>query len=617
MVRSLFMARLFAALAFITALFAPIASGDRVAAQGRVDAIDLPAIVFTSADLAEFGFEGYVVDSAGPYDLVADAEYISDSQQLDYAEVEEVFTDAGHQGSYVMLYKLPADPDDPGGPPMREIQTSAYLFADADGAEAAYEVIADESNSGGADIDNAGLGIGDESELTTQASSADANYGLPNTQIELEILFDRLVLEVSTYNYDPETAGMPIFEPDEMEIVEALGERLVERAEAALEGETPNLSPMVMLIDGTLPYSTYLTYELLDGAGIQPWFQTIEAFEERVEMRLDGGMIAAVRTEQVLSEPAEDGSSIRFFASLQIFERERDAGAYLEETLQRVTEDERYISVETEELPGLGDLAIGVTIESENDAGDEVAVNQLFLQVGSVIAVVWIDGPAVEPGQPIVSFDALTELGDAQVVCIEAGACDGLVAMPDELAALTGGAGSGTDDEDDAGDEVDDADADEQAAEGGEVYESPQYGYTLTYDPGVWEISAEDNDPDDEYDRVTLQTDEGFVGIIGDPDYRPSQLDDCVADYQAGLEQGDDVDNVRAMRGEAGEEDDRAWAAVTYDLLGEDDEEPLEVARYIECRAYDDVTIVILQTSLEVDYDDLSAAREELVEGID
>jgi hypothetical protein len=612
------MARLCAVLALVASLVSALAPGARVAAQQAPEALDLPAIVFTAADLAEFGFEGYGVDSASPYDMAADATYISDLQQLDLDEVEAVFTEAGHQGSYFMLYKLPADPDDPSGLPLRELQTAAYLFADADAAEAAYEVIADESNSGGADIDNAGLNIGDESEMTTLTSQSDVNYGIPDTQIELEIRFDRLVLEVSTFNYDPETAGMPIFEADELEIVEAMGERLVERAQAALDDDSPNLSLLTPRLESDV-YDAFQIYDLIDGDGIRLVGQSDDDFESSVEGRLDGGTESLLRTEQILVPATEDASEIRYYSPVIAFERERDAIAYVDGLVDRFSANERYTNVDGEEVPGLGDQAFAATLEYDDDAGDTVELIELFVRVGKTVAASWVDQPGHLADVEMLSLDSLIELGEAQVECIENGGCDGPLAVPDELAELIGGSGAGADEADDAAAD-DEADTDEEPAgdeTAGEVYESPQYGYTLTYDSAVWSISSEDDVPDDAYDRVTLETDEGFVGIIGDPDYRPSQLDDCVADYQAGLEQGDDVDNVRAMRGEDGEEDGRAWAAFTYDLLGEDDEEPLEVARYIECQAHDDVTIVILQTSLESDYDDLSDARVALLDGLE
>lgn len=148
-----------------------------------------------------------------------------------------------------------------------------------------------------------------------------------------------------------------------------------------------------------------------------------------------------------------------------------------------------------------------------------------------------------------------------------------------------------------------------------ETYVSPQYGYALDFDTNDWEISSEDDDPDDAYDRIQLEHELGFVSLFGDPDYSPTQVDDCVEDYTLGLEQGDGVDNVQAMSDEDGEEEDRAWAAFTYDLdSGGDD--PFELARYIECRHLGDVTVVILQTSLEVDYDDMSDVRVELLKGL-
>ena len=193
---------------------------------------------------------------------------------------------------------------------------------------------------------------------------------------------------------------------------------------------------------------------------------------------------------------------------------------------------------------------------------------------------------------------------------------------------------SGADEDEDAGDEDDedaeqddeDADDEENGDASGdeelETYESPQYGYVLAYDPEEWEISGEDDDEDDPYDRVQFTNGESYVSLIGDPDYGSEQMDRCVADYQGGLEQGEGVDDVEPLEDEdgeeiAGEDDGLAFVAVSYTFTTQDGDE-LELVRYTECRAFeDDVTAVVLQVALAEDYEDQFEAREDLLEGLE
>ncbi|MDQ2683052.1 MAG: hypothetical protein M3Y37_05955, partial [Chloroflexota bacterium] len=163
----------------------------------------------------------------------------------------------------------------------------------------------------------------------------------------------------------------------------------------------------------------------------------------------------------------------------------------------------------------------------------------------------------------------------------------------------------------------DDADSDDPPAGDDltETWESGQYDIVLAYNPADWEISMEDDDPDDQYEFVQLEHTLGYVGIYGDPDYAPDELEDCLDDYLSGLEQSEENDNIREIRGESGEEDDRIWGAWSYEFTPEDGD-PVDIARYIECRAYDDITIVIIQITLEEDFEDMAPERETLLEGL-
>ena len=216
-------------------------------------------------------------------------------------------------------------------------------------------------------------------------------------------------------------------------------------------------------------------------------------------------------------------------------------------------------------------------------------------------------------------------------------------------------------DDDDDGRATEEADEERDDDRDGEedVYESPQYGYSLTYDPEEWEVVLEDDDPDDAWDEVSLGNGTSVVRLIGDPDYDEDELADCVEDYVGALESGENNADVEPLDepDAEGEEDDRAWATYSYTFTNEDGEESDNV-RYVECRALGEpptvgaggppeggppegeggppegeapeggppegeapvgasVTLVILHDAPAEDYEDEIEARETLLEGLE
>jgi hypothetical protein len=152
-----------------------------------------------------------------------------------------------------------------------------------------------------------------------------------------------------------------------------------------------------------------------------------------------------------------------------------------------------------------------------------------------------------------------------------------------------------------------------------ETYESPRYGYTLTYDTDEWEVVREDQDEDDEYDTVTLSNGVSTVSVIGDPDYDDDELDDCVDDYLAGLEQNDGASDIEPYddRDAEGEDDDVAWATYTYTFTFDDGDEE-DFVRSFQCTAQDDgLTLVVIHDAGIDDYEDEISAREDLLEGFE
>jgi hypothetical protein len=403
------------------------------AAQLGRRTVDLTAIILTTADLEDAGLEGFGLWAASPLVLADDVNTISNAQQLDADEVEEILDDAGYSGSYVHNQHLPSDADNPGGLPLVRVLTRAYAFDDADGAADAYEIIADESETG-FDDEPGRVRLGDEAELTELEFEADGTFGVPYLQLELEILFDRLVLEVSLNHFEVD-GEIESFSRDDTDTIEALGERLIERAEAALDGETPNLLPQMITLDIDNGIAPYLTYYVLDGDPIRSVWETDESFADRVDGDADLGIVTLLRQEQILVGASNDTGAIRFYNLTMQFDRERDAEDYMDDALERIQGPSGELELVELDVPQLGDqsIALGRGPGSDRDAW---SVNQILVRVGETVSWLWIQQDNAGADNPVTSEEILTELGEAQAECLEAGECDGRLSMSDDLTDL-------------------------------------------------------------------------------------------------------------------------------------------------------------------------------------
>ena len=186
---------------------------------------------------------------------------------------------------------------------------------------------------------------------------------------------------------------------------------------------------------------------------------------------------------------------------------------------------------------------------------------------------------------------------------------------------------AGADDEDRDAEDADAAEG-EGASEDEEtgdadlaVYESPHYGYTVTYDPVEWEVYEEDQDPDDEFDYVEFANggERSYIALVGNPWFDEDELAECVDGYVDALEDSEVGSDVEPLgeRGAAGEENGRAWATYTFTVEDEDGRE-WPNARYIECRWLGDgVTLVVLHNTLAEDYEEETKEREAFLAGIE
>lgn len=395
--------------------------------------IDLASIALTTPDLEEAGFEDYALFAGTPYGTEDLSDTIASLQNIAPDDFEETLDDAGFEGSFILWYQTPAVLDEGADMPDREVVTTVHLFEDADGAADAWEVIADESQMFlSEEPEDAGQGLGDASELTILTPSQHPYYGgVTFTQLELEILFERMVLEVSLYVFDGPTAGE--LEPDEADVrnLESLGERYLERAEAAADDGAPNLSPRIMVLESDISLPPNRVYRFLDGDGVRMTYETEESYAGRVSTHEDEGIVFSLRNEQYLTDYTSGVPLARFFSSIQVFTDEDAASDYLAGHADRFGENPMWQEIEVTDLAGFGDEANAVTLTGERSNGDSVVLNEIFIRHGDTVGVFWFETSLATDAETAVSIDTLSELVETQAECLAEHACaEREVSMP-------------------------------------------------------------------------------------------------------------------------------------------------------------------------------------------
>jgi hypothetical protein len=326
--------------------------------------------------------------------------------------------DAGYSGSYFSTQSLPADAVNRASQPSRDVQIGVYPFADARGAATGYQLLTDESGVQGAeDIDSAAT-FGDASELTRTRGDDDPATGQPFRELELEFLRGCLVVSVSLFDY-----GSGATAPEVAEI-ERLGELLVGRVDDVLAGRTPGLDALALDLQTStdLASLSFVFYAMIDGDAVRDWNETDEDFADRSDTWNQLGFASALRSNLVIpfDEDTPDGE-LTYFNTLIEFPDEDTASAYMRAVPDRFAGNPVYLEVsEIEDIPALGDESVALALTREM-GGARWTLNELFVRVGQIVSVSWIERPNAGPTGPEVGVEPLTELAAAQVACLTAG----------------------------------------------------------------------------------------------------------------------------------------------------------------------------------------------------
>jgi len=391
-----------------------------VASSGCADAasLDLPAVTLTTADLIAAGLEGFGISSAGPYLVEDDIAYLAESLHREAGEVRSILTGAGYEGSYFSTQSLPSDTTNRASLPIREVQIGVYPFADVQGAAAGYELLTDESGVPEAEDVEGTVTFGDESELTRNRGDNDPDIGQPFRELELEFRRGCLVVSLALFNYGDAAA-----EP-EVDAIEQLGERLVARVDDVVAGRTPGLDALALNLqpNGDLLSRSLVFYAMLDGEAVREWDETDEDFAGREKTWGEIGFASALRSDTPIpsGEDIPDDDLRRFNTLLQ-FPDEEIASAYLQGAAGRFAGSPLYLEVtEIAAAPALGDESVALAVTRETD-GVRWDLNELFVRVGDIVTVTWIERPDESLAEPEVGIEPLAELAETQVACLVAG----------------------------------------------------------------------------------------------------------------------------------------------------------------------------------------------------
>jgi hypothetical protein len=409
----------------LAAVIGSMSQPGAIAAQREPAPLDLAAITLTPGDLESAGSEGYLLSSTAPLALDDEAAYLGDTLNQDAEEIAAALLRAEFDGGYYLSLVLPADEDEPAGTPARLVGVTVYAFGDDEGAAGVYDLVSDEGAVDDAEDVEGDEELGDESDLTRLSGDEDLAYGLPYDDLELELVHDRLYLNVTISDYEGE--------PAKIGEVEELGARLLERAEAALDGDAPGLSPLPIRLETEDP-TTFQAYYLLDGETIRLESDTDEGYEARRD-RYDeiGAESVLIHQEHIPWAESDSEGNLVFYNTLVRFEDEDAAGEYMEGLVERLAENPANADArEIEDAPRLGDESVAVTLFRETD-GEEWILNEVFVRVGDVVSLTWIELPGSGPDGPEVGADPLIELAEAQAECLEDGGCVDPVPVPDDL----------------------------------------------------------------------------------------------------------------------------------------------------------------------------------------
>jgi hypothetical protein len=447
------------------------------------------------------------------------AHTVVDMRNIGHQDAVQLLEDAGWLRGYTLPLKRLANPADFGSVE-RSFFSSVIQYATDEGAEEIFAYANAEPDSEEAELFEhiEAARIGDESQLTLASrytnDSAPTPFILRMNFRSGPLIGTVTLMDVGGIVAEGETAPSP----EDIASVEDAAYRMLERMEKVSAQREPGPGVLVLRLEseldqeGTdvLPY--YSVYLVQDGLVVRNIMQTPAEVDAADEANQAAGLEAIYSTAGEIT--LEDNSiAANMFAAVDRYQDDASAQAALEAKLEKYSD--AYDGVEElVDMPRYGDDSLALSYIGGHLDGEPRTGFTIFTRIDNDLISTSVWSHTLE--MPPLSAQMMME---QQLQCYEAGSCLEEVPAP---AALRG-------------EEVPVASSGEANASkpggksstgrnAGETYESPNYGYSLVYDPEEWEILLEDEAPNDPYDTVYLFNGTSLIGLARDPDYEETDL---------------------------------------------------------------------------------------------
>jgi hypothetical protein len=389
--------------------------------------LDLAAMAPTPADLADERLDGFGMRASRWPSIEEIANENAEILGMDAPDLIDALEETDLVASYDYALDIEEAGDD--GASVRTDTVYAYLseHADADGAQAGFALREDEVRSSDIeDIDDAPE-IGDESELTRVAGRQTDGDGLYFVYLDFTFRVDRVYAGVQLIAYAPDENDVK--EPRASD-VEALATRMLERVEAGLAGDTPELSMRTVRLENGNPptFIYYDWYEIFEGTVMPYLGQDEEILAPLIEETEEFGITERYRIDQIIQTDEEDpvgyGNPYMVVRVSQF--ADADAAAdWVAGAADRMAENNRYPEIKAiEDLDEIGDSSAAARYAFAIDEETTVTGHVIFVQVDDAAFSLEVDAG---------DLDGVAELAEIQVACLEDGACAELVPVPDSI----------------------------------------------------------------------------------------------------------------------------------------------------------------------------------------
>lgn len=581
-------------------------SPDLVAMLLRTDAYD--DLASLDGDVVRYGGSCYTT----PQYASSVAEYYG----MDPAEMTADLQDIGLLDTCESYHGLPSQPGERSAAVVF-FRSYVHSYEDEDAAADGFAYLEDESDDPSLKDIPEGEGLADESEATI--SSGEDDNGAYN-DLDLSFRTGSMHAGITITDY---TGGTP-----DPEVAIALAEVLLDQIDTALQGDAPNLGSMLAPMTGEgLPPIGAVRYDVFDGEGEMFLGENAEAFQERAATW--NGEENILFMGQVIP-PAEGERPIQYGTYLQEFGSDDEAIAYVEDTMQRLQDNEDNLDiVENDSVAEYGDASIAVHYGSMAN-GMESQLDRMYIAVDNLVINTYLVYTTMPMG--VVESSAAI-----QVACVENGGCSDTVPVPEAFggpAAPSTGLNPGNSNDrgadesstrssiarigqkststEDRQQSADDSTGRQAATD--ERYESDEYPFAIDYSDD-WAM----DDPQVIGDMELLTMSNGLSGVVIIVDTsHEGDVDACLDGALAYIEDQDDVSSIEVMEDEngnliEGSSNDLAYTAISYE-----NGDGSEMALYAECRtvAGGEATMEFNQFVPLDAYGDQIDAREELLAGI-